>query len=670
MSKVLSTLILIFLYFIGFLSIYADGQEINIISRAEWGAIEEYRYLDSPEWEQIIQKWKDSPKKELTEYEIKRAKIEANKVTKANNYLINNHSDIFWINKVVSFEDDHKLAWPLAYSKQKVSIVVHHTDSDIWVWWDNYDAIRKIYKYHALTRAWWDIGYNYLIWTNWEIFEWRAGWDFVIWAHDKWNNQSSIWISLIWNYDLKEASTTQIESLEKLIKYLEKKYSIDFNKKQYFFKWCNWTSTACIENPLIIEKQFPLIWHKDAWHTACPWEKLYAQLQEIKKKFHVWENIITISEKELLKKIEPSIKKLWEYESLEILSKIELALDENIKNRSLFLAVKNLIWKIETKADITESLKNKSFDDNNKIKVKLSYPYSDKISFNISKKLSLKFEKTDNEFLINFLDIWNLNKKDTVLDFELIWKKLFIKDKQLIDFEETQFLRIKVPEDEIIEISSWNRKPSWDSSWKLNDNEFRWDIVLYYKNDRLVVVNDIILSDYLKWLWEVSNSTNPEKIKVIIILARSYARWYMTKARKFAWEWFDASDNPNIFQKYLWFGLEKRSEKVNKIVEETKDLIVTFDWELIKPWYFSSSDWKTTSFIEYCENAKWVPDCSHPERFPFLVWVTDNGWEWKEKAWHWVWVPWTWVQYFSERWWNFNMIIKYFLKWIEIEKKS
>jgi len=25
----------------------------------------------------------------------------------------------------------------------------------------------------------------------------------------------------------------------------------------------------------------------------------------------------------------------------------------------------------------------------------------------------------------------------------------------------------------------------------------------------------------------------------------------MTKARKFAGEWFDASDNPNVFQKYL-----------------------------------------------------------------------------------------------------------------------
>jgi hypothetical protein len=193
---------------------------------------------------------------------------------------------------------------------------------------------------------------------------------------------------------------------------------------------------------------------------------------------------------------------------------------------------------------------------------------------------------------------------------------------------------------------------------------------LYIKNNKLIVINDIFLSDYLKWLWEISNWTNIEKIRTIIILARTYARWYITKARKFTWEWYDGSDNPNVFQRYLWFWLEQRSSEVNKVVEETKDLVVTFDWELIKPWYFSSSDWKTTSFIDYCRNAKWIPDCSSPEKFPFLVWVVDNWWTWKDKKWHGIWVPWTGVQYFSDRWWSFYMIIKYFLRGTEIEKKT
>ncbi len=671
MSKIFSTLILIFLYFIVFSTSHADDFDINIISRQEWWAIEEYRYLDSPEWQQILERWNNSEKKELTEYQKKRAQIEAEKVRKANNFLVNNYSDIIGVNRVVKEENNHKLAWPIAYSNQKVAIVIHHTDSEIWIDWDNYEAVRKIYKYHALTRAWWDIGYNYLIWTNWEIFEWRAWWDYAIWAHDKWNNQSTIWISLIWNYSNKKANKSQMESLEKLIKFLEKKYSIDFNKKQSFFKWCVGASEACIEKPLIIEKDFPIIWHKDAWHTACPWEKLYLQIQDLKKKLKVGEAEMTIKQKKLLKNIEPKLKSLPDYSKLEMLSKIELLLDKNTDHNSFFLAVKKIIWNYEVKKYIYDSKwwDIESFDDNNKIKVKLSYPDKDNISFIISKDLTLDFIKNQNEYILDFKDSWKGNKKDSILYFELSDNKLFMKNTEIVDFNKINFLRIRVPEDRIIKINSWDRKPTWDKSWKLNDNEFRWDIVLYTKDNKLVVVNDILLWDYLKWLWEVSNWTNPEKVRVIIILARTYARWYMTKARKFAWEWFDASDNPNVFQKYLWFGLEKRSENINEIVEETKDLIVTFDWELIKPWYFSSSDWETTSFSDYCENAKWVPDCSHPEKFPFLVWVTDNWWKWKAKAWHWVWVPWTWVEYFSKRWWSFDMIIKYFLKWVEIEKK-
>jgi hypothetical protein len=51
----------------------------------------------------------------------------------------------------------------------------------------------------------------------------------------------------------------------------------------------------------------------------------------------------------------------------------------------------------------------------------------------------------------------------------------------------------------------------------------------------------------------------------------------MTKAEKFVGEWYQASDDPNVFQKYLGFGLEERSPKVNQIVEQTKDLIVTYE---------------------------------------------------------------------------------------------
>ncbi len=108
-------------------------------------------------------------------------------------------------------------------------------------------------------------------------------------------------------------------------------------------------------------------------------------------------------------------------------------------------------------------------------------------------------------------------------------------------------------------------------------------------------------------------------MKAIIVLARTYARWYMTKAEKFVNEWYHASDDPNVFQKYVGYGIESRSPNLKKVVEETKDLIITYNGELIKPWYFSQSNGKTISFIDFCKTAKGVPDCMRPQDFPFLI---------------------------------------------------
>jgi hypothetical protein len=50
--------------------------------------------------------------------------------------------------------------------------------------------------------------------------------------------------------------------------------------------------------------------------------------------------------------------------------------------------------------------------------------------------------------------------------------------------------------------------------------------------------------------------------------------------------------------------LETRSPNVNRIVEKTKNTVVTYNDEIIKPWYFSKSDGKTLSFLDYCIKNK------------------------------------------------------------------
>lgn len=57
--------------------------------------------------------------------------------------------------------------------------------------------IRGVYRYHAVSRGWGDIGYNYIVGQNGRIYEGRAGGDYVAGAHALYNNKNSIGISVL-----------------------------------------------------------------------------------------------------------------------------------------------------------------------------------------------------------------------------------------------------------------------------------------------------------------------------------------------------------------------------------------------------------------------------------------------------------------------------------------
>ena len=659
MSKILFIFFFVFSFFCNLFIVQAE--DIDIISRDQWGAIEDYRYLDSDEWHDILEKRKleEEDSVDLTEDEKQSIILEAEKFKKANNFLTTKYSELYDVTEIIEYEWWHKLAWPIAINSIKNSIIIHHTDCEFD---DSYTAIQEIYKYHSLNNEWWDIWYNFLIGYEWEIFEWRAWWKGVIWAHDKWNNQTSIWIWMIWNYQDKEINEKQLESLEKLIKYLIEKYDMDMTQTVANFKRCVWEE-YCEDKPLIVWKDYPLIGHRDAWYTSCPWDALYAQLLILR------EELLEEYNSDLYYVLEKKLKKISEDELIRILALIEEKIDMTTNNEKLesLKKVKNIILSIEkTRIPQVVSSLEDSFDENNNIKVKLSYPHDGYINVKFEWNYSPKLYKKNWEFVLEFVEYEEFQQYS--MNFKFEDDKLYLNDREIEWYENWDFFRVKWIDEDYLTISSWTRTQVWDKNGLYNDNKFRWDIVFYKKAWDLIVVNDLKLIYYLKWLWEICNVTSKEKIKSVIILARSYARWYMTKAEKFVWEWYQASDDPDVFQKYLGYSFEQRSPNIAKVVEETKDLIITFDWELIKPWYFSCSNWNTTSFIDFCEEHKWVIDCSHPESFPFLIWVKDPWWKWCIQGGHWVWVPWSWMKYFSNKWWNFNMIIKYFLQWVEIEQ--
>lgn len=243
-------------------------ESIKIISRAQWWANESYRYADWPDWTQKLKEIEET-KKSYTKQQLEEIEKDSGRRKEIDDYLVKNYSEENNLVSVIKEQNWRKLIWPIQKTKYVKWIIIHHTDT-FYSW--SLDSIRKIYKYHALNRWWGDIWYNYLIWYDWEIFEWRAWWDYVVWAHSVRNNRSTVWIAVIWDYHDKDLNEKQKKSLNNLVRHLVLKYWIDLTKKFDFQRDCNAQDCSFY---IVKDSLSPIVWHRDAWNTTCPWEKIY-----------------------------------------------------------------------------------------------------------------------------------------------------------------------------------------------------------------------------------------------------------------------------------------------------------------------------------------------------------------------------------------------------------
>ena len=125
----------------------------------------------------------------------------------------------------------------------------------------------------------------------------------------------------------------------------------------------------------------------------------------------------------------------------------------------------------------------------------------------------------------------------------------------------------------IMEISSFENRPSWNRS--LNDNTFRGAIEIRYspKTGKLWVINELPLESYLGGLAEVVNGQPEEYLKTLMVAARSYALWHYVRGGKHPDEHFDI--NATTDQVYRGYGFEQRSTDPLQAVEATTGTAIT-----------------------------------------------------------------------------------------------
>ena len=157
--------------------------------------------------------------------------------------------------------------------------VVHHTATENSPS-DPKQAIRQMWNYHVNSLGWFDIGYNFLIDEDGNIYEGRNNENMELFdvqgAHaGPQNNSSSIGVALIGQFQSSinnpspgEPESKAIDSLENLLAWRFTQYNIDPLGTDDIGDYSD-TDTIC--------------GHRDVGNTSCPGNKLYEKLPQIRE---------------------------------------------------------------------------------------------------------------------------------------------------------------------------------------------------------------------------------------------------------------------------------------------------------------------------------------------------------------------------------------------------
>jgi len=165
----------------------------------------------------------------------------------------------------------------------------------------------------------------------------------------------------------------------------------------------------------------------------------------------------------------------------------------------------------------------------------------------------------------------------------------------------------------VFQLKGYEHRPGWNLA--LNDNQFRGGAEFRIDGGKLITINELPVAHYLRGIAEVSNGSDPEMIKTLMILARTYSVYYLDPARnKFKDKPYDLDDSPDRSQKYLGYGFEQRSPNVSIYMADVISQVVVYNGQIVITPYFSRSDGRTRSGQEVWG---WT-------NTPFLVSVPDT----------------------------------------------
>ncbi|MBU0707364.1 hypothetical protein KKG41_03255, partial [Patescibacteria group bacterium] len=148
----------------------------------------------------------------------------------------------------------------------------------------------------------------------------------------------------------------------------------------------------------------------------------------------------------------------------------------------------------------------------------------------------------------------------------------------------------------VFELLNYEHRPAWNTD--LNDNNFRSKIEVRYSTttEKLWVINELPLEQYLRGVAEASNDDYPEYLKALIVAERTYAQYHLNTGTKHADEHYTI--DATYDQVYRGYNFEVRAPKIADQIDETTGLMVTYEDEVVVTPYFSHTDGRTRSWEE------------------------------------------------------------------------
>ncbi|PIY63397.1 hypothetical protein COY93_00135 [Candidatus Uhrbacteria bacterium CG_4_10_14_0_8_um_filter_58_22] len=173
-------------------------------------------------------------------------------------------------------------------------------------------------------------------------------------------------------------------------------------------------------------------------------------------------------------------------------------------------------------------------------------------------------------------------------------------------------LRPDDPASTIFEITSYENRPTWDTS--VNFNRFRGDLSVHYMRatGRLWVIEELPIEDYMRGLAETSNGSPQEYQKALVTAARTYALYVLSIGGKHKSEYHDVNTGAGD-QVYKGYSSELVRPNVAQAAEDTRGSVVTYNGELVVTPYFSRSDGRTRAWSEVWGGSKpWLVSVPAP----------------------------------------------------------